>query len=123
MMVRASYTRQDAVSGMTGERLVNSPKNVVKARVSAPLYREKLFGSVELLYTSDRVTLGNHRTGDAWLLNATLYSHEIAPGLELSASVYNVLDRKFSTPGGAEHLQDTLEQDGRSFRVKVSHRF
>ncbi len=123
MMVRASYTRQDAVSGMTGERLVNSPKTVVKAHVSAPLFRDKLFGSIELLYASDRVTLGNHRTGDAWLMNATLYSHEIAPGLELSASVYNVLDRKFSTPGGTEHLQDSIQQDGRSFRVKVSHRF
>jgi iron complex outermembrane receptor protein len=123
ILVRASYTRQDAVSGLTGERLANSPKNVFKAHVSAPLYRDKLFGSVELLYASDRVTLGNQRTGDAWLLNATLYSQEIAPGLELSASIYNVLDRKFSTPGGVEHLQDSIQQDGRSFRVKVTHRF
>ena len=123
VLLRASYTRQDAVSGADGERLANSPENLFKAHASVPLWREKIFGSVELLYASERLTLTRHHTGEAWLLNATLFSRDLAPGLEISASVHNLLDRKFRVPGNEEHAQDTLEQDGRTFRLKVTYRF
>ena len=123
LLLRASYTRQDAVSGTTGERLVNSPENMLKAHLSVPLYQDKIFGSVEMLYAGGRSTLSGKSTGDAWLLNATLFSRELAPGLEFSASVYNLLDRKYRTPGGEEHLQDSIAQDGRTFRLKLTVRF
>ena len=123
VLLRASYTRQDAVSGTTGERLANSPESLCKAHASVPLWREKIFGSVELLHASERLTLSRRSTGEAWLLNATLFSHDLAPGLEISASVQNLLDRKYRVPGGEEHVQDTIEQDGRTFRLKVSYRF
>ena len=123
LLLRASCTRQNAVGGETGQRLVNSPEDMLKAQVSVPLLRDKIFGSVELLYASDRLTLSRRHTGDAWLLNATLFSRQLAPGLEFSASVYNVLDQKYRTPGGDEHLQDAIEQDGRTFRVKLTYRF
>lgn len=123
LLLRASYTHQEAVSETDGQRLVNSPENVFKANVSVPLFYDKIFGSLELLYTSDRYTLRRDRTGDAWLLNGTLYSRNLAPGLEFSASVYNIFDQEYRTPGGAEHLQDTIEQDGRTFRLKFKYRF
>jgi outer membrane receptor for ferrienterochelin and colicins len=123
VLVRLSYTWQDAVSDNDGQRLVNSPENVVKAHVSVPLWRDKIFASGELLWADDRLTLLRHRTGEAWLLNTTLYTRNLAPGLELSASIYNVLDHKYRTPGGVEHLQDSLIQDGRTFRFKLTYRF
>lgn len=123
LLLRASYTRQDASSSVTGQRLVNSPTDFIKAHVSVPLYRDKVFGSLEMIYAGDRVTLTRHKTGDMWLLNATLFSREIARGVEVSASVYNLLDQNYSTVGGTEHLQDQIEQDGRTFRVKFSYRF
>ena len=122
-LVRASYARQAAEDGVTGQRLTNSPENVVKTQVLAPLWRDKLSLGVEGIYTSNRVTLQQRATGDMWLMNATLLSRELRPGMEISASIYNVFDRKFRFPGGPEHLQDTIEQDGRTFRVKVSYRF
>ena len=122
-LLRASYTRQEAESGLTGERLTNSPENMLQAHASVPLWRDKVFGSVELLYASGRTTLSRQSTGEAWLLNATLFSRELAHGLEFSASVYNLLNHEYRTPGGEEHLQDTIEQDGRAFRVKVTYRF
>ena len=122
-LLRASYTRQEAESGLTGERLTNSAENMLKAHASVPLWRDQVFGSVELLYASGRTTLSRQSTGEAWLLNATLFSRELAPGLEFSASVYNLLNHEYRTPGGEEHLQDTIEQDGRAFRVKVTYRF
>ena len=123
LLLRASYTWQDAVSNADGQRLVNSPENVLKAHISVPLWPDKIFGSVELLYTSDRFTMLRHSTGDACLLNTTLYSRNLAPRLEVSASIYNLLDQEYRTPGGPQHLEDSLVQDGRTFRIKFTYRF
>jgi iron complex outermembrane receptor protein len=123
ILVRASYTRQEALNDADGSRLVNSPANVFKTHISLPLFRDKIFGSLELLYASDRYTLLRNRTDAAYVLNGTLFSRNLAPHLEVSASVYNLLDQKYSTPGGAEHLQDSLAQDGRTFRLKFTYRF
>ncbi len=123
ILVRASYTRQEAVSEVDGRRLVNSPDNLFKAHLSFPLFGDKIFGSIELLYASDRYTLLRNRVGDAVLVNTTLFSQNLAPHLEVSGSIYNLFDKKYATPGGAEHLQDGIIQDGRTFRVKFTYRF
>lgn len=122
-LFRASYTRQMTYDDTTCSRLVNSPENVAKMQLSAPLYSDKLFGAVELLYSSGRCTVDGKQTSDALVVNATLFSRELRPGLELSASVYNVLDQKYGIPGGEQHRQDIIEQDGRTFRVKISQSF
>ncbi len=123
MLLRASYTRQQATGGQTGGWLVNSPEDMVKAQLSVPLFTDKLSASLEVLYASKRLTLAGNRTPDAWLLNLTLLSAKIVPNLEFSASIYNLLGREFSVPGGEEHLQDAIKQDGRTFRVKLTYRF
>jgi iron complex outermembrane receptor protein len=41
----------------------------------------------------------------------------------VSASVYNLFDKAYADPGGQEHVQDTIPQDGRSYRVKVTASF
>ena len=122
-LVRASYAHQDTEDGVTGQRLPNAPENVAKTQLLAPLWKDKLSLGVEGIYTSNRITLQQRGTGDQWLLNATLFSRELRPGLEISASIYNLLDSHYRFPGGPEHLQDTIEQDGRAFRVKVTYRF
>jgi iron complex outermembrane receptor protein len=122
-LVRASYTRQDAESGHPSQKLVNSPEDMLKAQVSIPLLRDKIYASCELLYASDRLTLTRQRTDDMLLVNATLFSRELVRGLEFSASIYNLFDQKYRTPGGEEHVQDTLQQDGRTFRLKLTYRF
>ena len=123
VQLKASYTRQNALDGETDAWLVNSPKNMIKAQMSVPLGSDKLSGGLELLYASQRATLGADRTPDAWMLNFTLLSRQLAPGLDLSLSVYNVLGSDISFPGGSEHRQDSIRQDGRTFRVKLNYRF
>ena len=122
-LVRASYTHQEAKSASNDQPLINSPENNVKAQLSVPLFRDKVFGSLELLYASDRFTLAGAQTSDNWMLNGTLYSRNLLPNLTVSASIYNILDQKFSTPAGIGYLQDTITQDGRTFRVKVTYKF
>ena len=123
VLLRASYTRQEAVSDLTGRQIVNSPTHMLKAHVSVPVFCDKIFASVETLYASDRFTARRERAGDAWLLNATLYSRELLPGLEVSASVYNLLDRKYGLPVSDTYQQETIAQDGRTFRLKLTYRF
>ena len=53
----------------------------------------------------------------------TLSTPRIWDRVALSASVYNLFDEKYGDPGSTEHRQDTIEQDGRTFRVKVTASF
>ena len=123
LLLRASYTQQEAYSAVTGQNLVNSPERMLKTQVSVPLYRDKIFGSVELVYASNRLTLAGHQTDGAWLLNATIFSHKLAPGLEVSASVYNLLNQHYLLPVGEEFVQDSIAQDGRTLLLKLTYRF
>ncbi len=52
-----------------------------------------------------------------------LLGERIAGKAELSASIYNLFDTRYSDPGGQEHVQDLIAQDGRSYRLKLSYRF
>jgi len=52
-----------------------------------------------------------------------VFGQRLLKNLDLSASVYNLFDKKYGDPGGAEHLQDIIDQDGRTFRVKLTYRF
>lgn len=123
LLLRGSYTHQDASNKQTNSWLVNSPRNTIKAQVAVPLWKNRVFGGLELLYGSERMTLHNHETPAVWLLNFTLFSRAIAPGLDASASIYNLLGQHYTYPGGVEHLQDSIAQDGRTFQVKLTYHF
>jgi iron complex outermembrane receptor protein len=57
------------------------------------------------------------------IANLTLFSHDVVKGLNVSASVYNLFDARYGYPGAEDHLQDVIQQDGRSFRLKLTFRF
>ena len=61
--------------------------------------------------------------GDAWVANATLFSQNLVKGLEVSASVYNLFDQRYRDPAASDFTQDSIEQDGRTFRVKLAYHF
>jgi outer membrane receptor for ferrienterochelin and colicins len=118
-----SYTYADARDSDTDEWLSNSPRNVAKFNFTAPLWREKVFANLELLGITDRRTVQGHTVQGYLIANLTLYSRDIVKGLEFSASVYNLFDQKYSDPVSGDFLQDAIEQDGRSFRIKLTYRF
>jgi outer membrane receptor for ferrienterochelin and colicins len=120
---RASYTYADAYDSGTGRRLSNSPEHVGKFMLTAPVWRQKIFATVELLALSDRETVHNNTANGYWLVNLTLFSREIVKGLDLSASVYNLLDERYGDPVSSDFPQDTIEQNGRTFRVKLTYHF
>jgi outer membrane receptor for ferrienterochelin and colicins len=134
---RVSYTLQKTDSDAPRFELPDSPEHLVKLNLSVPLYREKIFAGVEVQFTSERraihnttdpltgnpLTVQGESAGGYGIVNLTLFSRELIKNLEFSASVYNVLDKKYSDPATRSHLQDKLERDGRSYRLKLTYRF
>ncbi|MDD2319556.1 MAG: TonB-dependent receptor [Geobacteraceae bacterium] len=120
---RISYSYQDAKDLTTDKRLPNSARHLVKINLLLPLIEEKLFLGMEEQYTSRKNTLSGCRTRDFFVTNATLFSRNLLKDLELSASVYNLFNSKYFVPAGGEHQLESIEQDGRTFRVKATWRF
>jgi outer membrane receptor for ferrienterochelin and colicins len=122
---RVSYSYQDAWDGSTGQPLVNSPHNLAKINLTIPLIKDKVFVGFEEQFTDRRKTRDGNHTKAYFVTNFTLYSRNLLKKLELSASIYNLFDYRYGDPGGAirEHVQDVIQQDGRTFRVKLTYRF
>jgi iron complex outermembrane receptor protein len=123
LVARASYAWQRTEDADTRAELSSSPRHLIKGNLIVPLYRDKVFAGLELQYQSSVKTLAGRRAKDFLISNLTLFSKEIVKGMEVSASVYNLFDTQYASPGSAGHLQDTIRQDGRSFRVKVTYTF
>lgn len=133
---RASYTFQDAWDSDTGQTLVNSPRHLAKLNLTIPLLHEKVFLGIEEQFTDRRKTLvAGDFAKSYFVTNLTLFSRNLLENLELSASLYNLFDCRYGDPGGAEHIQDParfvdpahpldiIQQDGRTFRVKLTYKF
>jgi iron complex outermembrane receptor protein len=133
---RASYSFQDTRNTRVSWQMPDSPNHLVKLDLSVPLLKDKIFAGLEFRYASNRRTL--HNTTDSagqpltvqgedaasyGVVNLTLFSHNLVKNLDFSASIYNLLDRQYADPASRFHVQDTIEQDGRSFRVKLTYHF
>jgi iron complex outermembrane receptor protein len=129
---RASYTLQEAESRTGSRDLADSPEHLLKCNVSVPVFRDKIFASLEFLYTGKRGTMHTTSVGETLpgtdvsgygVFNFTLFSQNLVKNLEFSASVYNILDNQYADPASRFHLQDKILNDGRSFRLKLTYRF
>ncbi|MGC2064171.1 MAG: TonB-dependent receptor [Thermodesulfovibrionales bacterium] len=120
---RLSYTFQRNKNLANDDILTNSPEHLVKLNLIVPFIKEKLFAGVEEQYTSRRKTLLGHDANSFFVTNLTLFSRNLLKKLEISGSVYNLFSNHYGDPGAAEHIQDIIRQDGRTFRVKVTYIF
>jgi iron complex outermembrane receptor protein len=132
---RFSYSLQRTEAG-SQQNLPDSPEHLVKMNISVPLYKQKVFAGLEFQYTSTRqthftdftgvtpgTTLRGMDAGGFETVNFTIFSHDLVKNLEFSGSIYNLFDARYGDPSSRFHLQDTIEQDGRSFRLKLAYRF
>jgi len=121
-----NYTFQQAVDRHTDARLVGSPAHLANANLLIPLLPSKptaLTAGLELHYVSARRTLAGNTAPGFVLMNVTLFTQRLFKGLELSGSIYNLLDTHYGYPGGGEHREDILYQDGRNVRLKLIYTF
>jgi iron complex outermembrane receptor protein len=133
---RASYSFESPQNRTVTWRLPDSPNHMFKFDLSLPLVKDKLFVGAEYQFTSERLSLQTvmdsrgqliteqgQTAGGYGVLNLTLFSQNIIKNLEFSASVYDVLNTLYWDPASDFHVQDILQQNGRSFRVKLTYRF
>jgi outer membrane receptor protein involved in Fe transport len=80
--------------------------------------------SLEVRYFGSRPTIGGARVGSCTLANLGL---QVRPSslkrFEVLAKLSNLSDAAYADPGGAEHRQDVLAQDGRTAWLSVRYRF
>jgi iron complex outermembrane receptor protein len=111
-----SYALQEAIDQATHETLPNSPRQMGKARVSAPLFGPGSALAVEVLGIGRRQTMSGNWAGSAATANVTL-TKPLGQSLELFGTVRNLFDVEYAVPASQEHVQDTIPQNGRTFRV------
>lgn len=127
--LRASYTWVNAYDISTNLQLPNSPSNLFKLNLSTPLLAHSFRAGVEAQYTSSRLARDNiTRAAGYPMFNLSLTSDEklftgSLKGLEISASIYNLLDRKYASIASDDFIQQFIPQNGRNFRVVFSYRY
>jgi iron complex outermembrane receptor protein len=104
-----------------GQRLVNSPEHMLQALAEAPLFEGAVHLGLGLRAMDQRRTLAGESAGFG-LLDLTLASGELAPGLRLALSLDNLLDHEYADPVGLELVQDSLDQNGRTLLIQLSWR-
>ncbi|MCX7086538.1 MAG: TonB-dependent receptor [Methylococcales bacterium] len=119
---RLSHTYQQSRIGGY-DTAPNAPQHMIKLNVSAPLWQNKLFASLEVQYVSSRATpIGTRITGYS-TTNLTLFSRRWLQGLELSGGVYNLFNEHYVDPASPPLLPDVIAQDGRNLRIRMSYEF
>ena len=121
--VSVSYSFQETTDPNNQMPVTNSPKHLMQATLSVPLIKQKVFASMDLQYVSDRATLTGQPVGAYAIPNFTLFSRKMLKGWEVSATLYNAFNRKYSDPTGNGLAEDAITQDGRNFRIKIGFQF
>ncbi len=120
---RFSYSYQDVSSSDASVNFRNYPRHLAKLNMFGPLIKDWLSTGLEFLYASPQQNLNSTWDGGYTTINVTFLSEKIFGHLDLSFSIYNILDKSYSNPGSREHLQSDIGQDGRTFRLKATYRF
>lgn len=112
---------EDAASD---DRLTNSPSVQVKAGFGLPL-PEGFSVGIQSRYESGRITVTGSET-DPYAL-ADLYLHWQGrgrfSGFDAGLRLNNAFDTDWATPGGLQHLQPAIAQDGRNVLVTLGVHF
>ena len=116
----ASYSLQEASNDDLKMRLTNSPQQILKMGLSYPAFG--IFRTTaELRYESSRITVFGTTTEPYFVTNLNVSTRSLMDHLESSFLVRNVFDVTYRTPGGVEHRQPGITQDGRSIILKIEY--
>jgi iron complex outermembrane receptor protein len=128
-----NYSIGRALDNDTGSLLTNSPNHLVKAGVAAEV-TSRTSAAAELRYESGRKTVVGTRTDPFLIANLNLAIHPFGRtrttvgfgahhGFELGLRIINLFNTRYAYPGGAQHVQAGIEQDGRAVMVRLGYEF
>jgi iron complex outermembrane receptor protein len=124
-----NYTFQHA--RLSGSPMTNSPSHMVKTGLGADLFRVTT-AAVEFRYESSRITPQGTTTDGFVIANSNFTVRPFADhsrgssmlaGLELGLHADNLFNVRYANPGSIEHLEPSIEQNGRTFIVRLTSRF
>jgi outer membrane receptor protein involved in Fe transport len=104
---------------------------MVKTGLGADLFRVTT-AAVELRYESSRITPLGTITDGFVIANSNFTFRPFADrsrgnsmlrGLEMGLHVDNLFNVRYANPGSIEHLEPSIEQNGRTFIVRLTSRF
>jgi outer membrane receptor for ferrienterochelin and colicins len=120
---QASYSYSDNQNAQARQTLTRSPAQLAKLNLIVPMLHQRLFAGLDSQFNGPATTLTGASTSSFQVFNMTLLAHAMGKHLDISASVYNLLDKKYFDPAPAGLPQDQIQQDGRNFRIKLMGRF
>lgn len=125
----ASYSFQVSEAKNTNEELTNSPTHLVKSGINFP-FTDFLHIGLENFYESKRKTVYGTYNDPFWLSNLNIItkpfnnsSSSFLRGINLTAKINNIFDVSYAFPGGYEHVQDLIPQDGRNYILRLNIKF
>ena len=102
------------------EKLTNSPGHILKLGFCYPIL-DRFYAAAEMQYETERTTVYETETDPYLLTNIHLSTKPLFDHLRLSILVRNLFDVDYKLPGGFEHTQDAIPQDGRNFTVRMGY--
>ncbi len=125
--LRASYTGQFVPERPNG--IINSPsRHLLKANFATPLPMAHWYLGLEAQYASGQIT-PTGRTSDYVIANANLrWQPTGSDSTELALGIYNLFDKNYAHSFPDDSLysgipRESLAQDGRTWQLKLTHRF
>ncbi|MEO8200094.1 MAG: TonB-dependent receptor [Gemmatimonadota bacterium] len=113
-----------------GNRLSNSPSSLLKLGFAADISR-RASAAIEMRYESGRIALDRSSTRAFVIANLNIGVHPFATrsgphrldGVDVGLRIANLFDAHYAYPGGAEHVQTAIPQDGRGILVRLGYEF
>jgi outer membrane receptor for ferrienterochelin and colicins len=121
LSARASYTATEATNDLTHARELNSPVSMAKLNGTTPLSRHA-FASLEVMYVGPMTDYRGTRVPSYVLPDVTVNTNSLWGGWVFSSSVYNATNRRYFNPMGPSDPEDQIQQDGLTWRFKVTYR-
>jgi iron complex outermembrane receptor protein len=116
-LVNGGGTVLTATDRSTGERLTNAPSRMIRVGANGTVL-PRVSMAVQVRAESGRRTTRGNETNAFGLLDAGL-TYRAGSHLRASAMIANAFNQVYSHPGGFEHEQDAIEQDGRRLRLRL----
>ena len=123
LLVRGSFTAQDADPKGADEMLSNAPHKLATLQVALPVWRRQVQLASETSFVSERKNVLLEPLPGYWLSNVTATWRPVGSRFTVGASIYNVFDATYLHPVGAEFVQAAIAQDGRTASVRATVKF
>jgi iron complex outermembrane receptor protein len=118
-----SYSLQSSRFVPGSQMATNSPQQLAKARLLLPIVQNRLSAAFDGWYTDRLLSVSGVELGSYFVANATLLARNLHKNFDVSVSVYNLFNKYYADPGGFEHGEVSIPQDGRTAQLQLTYRF